>query len=323
MSLVNRRRREDQSVEELVRHAARLGLALGLVLGLFLFGLLFLSFTAQAQRPAPRHRPCITHRHRHRHHDHARRLRGRCAGAETMSLGAGARGYPDWQRVQNWDGPLVFSQSGVNHKGRFQTPIVEVSRFAAIEGRVKAFIAPVLLTLEWFAGPTEETLTGQRQLVLTPEISEWAQLQIRNLGPWVRATFAPVDVAVEWQLGLQLVCTNRAYPLELVPRQSVLVNTSHAFAEAGSVTAYPTDYFAGPIRVEAINFNAAGPLEVVLEAAVAPEEYVEVDRTIITAAQVVLSASFVAPVGAWRVLIRAAGKAETTVKVTPSVTGST
>lgn len=162
-----------------------------------------------------------------------------------MALGSGPRGYADWQRVVNWDGPSILDHTGaVPGGGPVSSGILEASRYGYIGGIIQANNPSVKVTLEWFLDAAGTILLAKRTLWLAVNITNPAQLRVPNLGPWVRVSTN--KASGEYTLTAHLFLTNRTHPCELIPSESLLINTVPTIATAGEVTIFPTDYFAGP-----------------------------------------------------------------------------
>lgn len=239
-----------------------------------------------------------------------------------MALGSrGPRGYGDWQRIVNWDGPTLYESTALQHEGRFM-PIARMAadRYSHLSGLLSVGENPVLVTLGWWTAQTEAKALCLRQFVLDPKVPESAFLHIPNMGPWLEVEMTPASEVTRWKLSTALAYSNRVFPLELVPRYPALLDVTHEFAGAGAFTVYPSGYYAGPIRL-LLSQSAALTANAKLEVAKEPGVWVVIDVASIAAAET-KGFTMLAPSGAWRVTLEASGIDTVICRVVPSVTGS-
>lgn len=241
-----------------------------------------------------------------------------------MGLGStgGERGYPDWQRVSNWDGPVFYSANAVLHKGSAALPApINVDRYSSVEGKIRALKNPVKVTFVWLSAASGGVTIATRRFEVDPLIVNACNLHLPSLGPWLSVEWNPAEAATEWELTATLLLTNREYPLEMVPLESLLLNASHEFTEAGAFAVYPTTYYAGPIRL-LLSQSVVATLTAKLEVETGAGVWVPIDTVAITGAETKV-VTMVAPLGAWRVVLEATAATTAICRATASSTGST
>jgi hypothetical protein len=207
----------------------------------------------------------------------------------------GPLGYPDWQRVNNYDSPVLFAQVTVVSAGTIITPVLDVSRYAYLGGADQAITNSAQALITWYADSAGTIQTGQR--VFSIHASQGiAYYRLPNLGPY--CTLAWLEFGgVHFQHSCQMFGTNRFHPLEFIPSRAQLITQSNVpLAASASVNVWPVGYYAGPVQIW-INGPASGWLYV-LQSLDANAVAQFVDR-----AQPAASGDFrwntVAPPGAW------------------------
>lgn len=237
-------------------------------------------------------------------------------------LGAGSYGYNDYQRIINYDGPVLLAETSAKAKGPKTFGPVNVSRWLATQIRVgpKEPARNGLLTCEWATEKTGGEPLGERQIPFTSHLGIM-QLLVPNLGPWL-------TVQLEWGgTGVTFVCSasNRLItPAGIVtPTVPVIIPVStHKLKAAEGVTVYPASYAAGPIGVR---LTASGKAASATLEALNPEgEWEAVTVRELAGTLLSESLSLIAPLGAWRlhVVNTAALEAEVTLAAVASPTGA-
>lgn len=247
-----------------------------------------------------------------------------------MSLGAGELGYPDFQKVANWDGP-VLAESGLNEMPYATT--FPVGPYGYLNGSINVLSAYALASFEW--GPTATfpklpTMSViKRQLILgngeaggLKGSSGGALLRIPNWGPYCRLRVTQVG-ANNTLPHVTLAGTNRVSPYETLPATTPLVVASHVFAGAGVVTVAPAFFWSGPMRVVYFS-EAAGIASTVRLNGLLPPEGVETTFDFITVGSGVTVFNLYAPFTTWWLTVEAAGVNKTTsIVAQPLLSGST
>jgi hypothetical protein len=234
-------------------------------------------------------------------------------------------GYPDYQRVVNWDGELLVANTERVLKEKLTLGPFNVARFGwlagALGGRFAKGVAAIEWKFTWYNNETGSVEVGHRTFMTNPEITSHAQIHLPNLGPWLNivANFAAVEVRTK----LILQPTNRPYPTELIPQvATILPYTVKKIAKGGGAIYVPGSYYSGPAHmfVGSVGQEMAPALEVYN-----PEEAWEVaEQYTQTATNTRAVYTIVIPTAPWRISVTNLGAAETEVgvSVTPSMTGS-
>jgi hypothetical protein len=230
------------------------------------------------------------------------------------------RGYADWQRVENYDSPLLFNATSPGNFAPFVFGVQDVSRFGYLGGRMQEQTSQSLANIAWFADPAATELMSYRAVAFTSNILNLAQLRFPNLGPFVRLTSQAFG-ATNYSLNAQLFGTNRIHPLELIPAFGVIIDQQGVVLPAsGAVTLYPSDYYAGPARLVV---SASQVYTWELQWLSTTGNWDIIDNQSNIAANVTTEQSIVTPPGAWRLIILNATAAAGIyfAAVTPSTTG--
>ena len=236
------------------------------------------------------------------------------------SIGPG--GYPDGQRVANWDGPTLWSETTTPTNAAVASPVVNVSRYGYLAGFMDEFLSQSQVEISWFADRNAAISINRRQFVLTSQILHVASLRVPNLGPYAQVQVSAIG-GVNYDFATLLFATNRTHPLELIPQSPVLIDQQNqAIAANATNTYYPSDYYAGPVSVWAD--VSQGPALVTLQYLTTAGSWDMIDqRTIAAAGEQPFQ--MVTPAGAWRMQVtnQAAAAGAVFLAATPSLTGST
>lgn len=231
------------------------------------------------------------------------------------------RGYADWQRVSNYDTDLIYSIARAGAGGPDVTGIIDVSRFAYLGGSERIGITNVVVTVTWASDAAFANLMGRRQFVLSPNVTNSAQYRLQNIGPFMQMAWAGVG-NVQFSHNASLLATNRYGPLELIPSAPQLIASVNApVGAAGSTTATPSDYYAGPVA--AVVSSVGGATTFVAQTMTPTGVIVNISPGLTPAANVVTALDFIAPPGAWWIAVLNPGAATTySTTAVPSVSGS-
>jgi len=175
----------------------------------------------------------------------------------TPLVTAPARGYTDYQRLENWDSGVVWVLPCALGNATIFSPILDCSRFAYVGGHVYDANNQHIETYSWYSDKDATVTLGQRSFVVNSNVTTAAQLRLPNLGPFLQVRLAAIAAGLFQPCGA-LVFTNRPHPLEFVPSSPVLISRQVAALGAGATdTLYPSDYYAGPVSVWVQPSNAA------------------------------------------------------------------
>lgn len=234
----------------------------------------------------------------------------------------GEGGYSEYQRTQNWDGPVLRTQGsglriGTQKYGRFNC-----SRYGYLSGVYKCTDADVTLIFRWWEGKTGGQMYGERVIQIASGVELPLQYRVPNMGPWVEIIVKPKTEVVEYHDEGRFGLNNRDHPLEAIPQSTLLLNNQAVKVPATStVNVFPKCYYAGPAIMQLKPVAEAGTWK--LEVEVSPEVYVTVKEGAIpkateTGFEVIL------PLGAWRLAVSNASAVEQTYSATviAPITGS-
>lgn len=230
------------------------------------------------------------------------------------------RGYSDYQRVDNWDGPILDQQTMHTFNAPEQSGVLDVSRYAYIGGSMTATTGTAYsFTANWYADQAASEFVGSRIFVIQASMGHQMQFRLPSIGPWLSMIWTPVTAnAIRTNV---IQATNRQHPLEIVPVTSILLTKQGVSIPATTTTRYfPTDYYSGPARVWVSGAGIVGFLGV---------EYLDTTNTWNPIDEMPLAAgdnrgTITTPTGAWRIYVdNTTASAQTVdVVVTPSTTGS-
>ena len=169
-------------------------------------------------------------------------------------------GYPDFQRVVNWDSPVLYADSVVDETTYAQSGALDVSRYGYMGGYLEVSVGYCTVTLEWFLDQAMTTIVGQREFVLDQHVANICQPKMQHMGPFLQVTVEAIANA-PFTASWSLFATNRASQLEFMPVTPLLVDTfSSNVPIGGNYVLYPASYYAGPVAVwmqtPAANWNA-------------------------------------------------------------------
>lgn len=236
-----------------------------------------------------------------------------------MALGAGKLGYPDWQREANWDGPTLWEPPTTERATTITSPMMNVSRYAALTGHVGISGHDGLATFRYFSDQAGTKETGARRVFLHHAIPNSANLLLENLGPWCQVNIA--TAGEKYTPFVRLLATNRQRVQEVLPLEPLLLDTNPVFAGAETKTFTPGSYYAGPVAVW-VNSSGAGIFcAVIMETCQVVGEYTRVDQLTLPSNEE-KRGTFQAPLGAWQVAVTTNGVTTVELRLTAASTGS-
>jgi len=165
----------------------------------------------------------------------------------------GPRGYPDYQRVENWDGPRLIKESEERLPGeKVESALIEVSRYSAIA--VPAFCEKgnVNLICTWTNASVKEVI-ATREFAFSKSIGSKAQLRIPNLGPYMFFTMKFVG-GEAGLLTIEVFGTNRQSP-ESIPGKAILHHVKRKYKASEEQTYNLTEYVSGKVGVAVRSFG--------------------------------------------------------------------
>lgn len=230
------------------------------------------------------------------------------------------RGYIDYQRVSNYDSPLMdFSTAALTVS--FTGAVQDVSRYAAFVTVTAPLAVIGYLTCQWSTDALLTNVVGQRTVPFDYSGLGAIIWRAPNLGPYVRAKWFNVS-GVPGATLLETFATNRLpSPNEITPSTTFLIDKqSVAIGGAANSYHYPADYYAGPVQVWMNTSSSSLVLD--FQALNIAGVYDSYNQIAVPAGN--LTEVIITPVGAWRVHIANPGAATSYyLTVMASATGST
>lgn len=229
-------------------------------------------------------------------------------------------GYPDGQRIQNWDGVLGWNLPIQAVPNPLTSPVMDVSRYASVAGQMQCPVGQALLTFTWYADQARTLQLGARQIVLSANIASIGNYLLPNMGPFLQVQVVSIGAGVA-NVALTVSPSNRQRVLELLPQFPAQVTiTNETLAANATNTHYPQEYVAGPVYCHA-TANQAWTLR--LEYLNNAGVWTTLFALIETAAGVFFG-SFPVPLGAWRIDVQnnTATATTDTIRLWQSPTGS-
>jgi hypothetical protein len=163
----------------------------------------------------------------------------------------GPRGYPDFQRVENWDGPefVPLTSPVIPELKPFATGYVDCSRYSATALQIEVFLGTVKCEVEWSSEPGFTGRIGAKTWRMAFGTGGSGYLRLTNLGPFVNLIIH--SVGAEAAVHLHAIFTNRVPTQEAIPvSEQILKNTSV--------------YKAGETKIIGVEELATGTAHVIL-----------------------------------------------------------
>ncbi|MGH9071243.1 MAG: hypothetical protein ACRDX8_08810 [Acidimicrobiales bacterium] len=191
-----------------------------------------------------------------------------------MPSGAPPIGYPDWQRVTNWDGPALLSTTA-KEVSNYLSPIMDVSRYANLKlgliDRQEEHTLTYLVTLYWYAqGNGESHQLGEQAFVLNPDTSYQGQSDINvtipNRGPWVQLKISEAQGRGPMNIEIYLGTDNRVGLPPTAPRQPSLLAYSKNILSGATAHTWPTYNWTGSAVLSIARGGAAKAFTIQIEA---------------------------------------------------------
>lgn len=232
------------------------------------------------------------------------------------------RGYADYQRVGNYDTGVLFQDLAVHPGGSLLTPVIDVSRFAYLTGRVNTGTGQQNMAVSYYLDSAASIAVGGRQLTLDSRIGQLLVPHFQNQGPFMTIQWVQVGGGA-LSTNIVIAASNRPGTLESLPSQAWVVNQVNTPIGAGiTVDTFANYYYSGPMQVAVWASNAN--MALLLNAFDPFGAAVQLDVFPIPVASVWQRLQMTAPSGAWKLGIQNSGAAGNFyLNVTPTTTGST
>lgn len=155
------------------------------------------------------------------------------------------RGYPDWQRIDNYDSGVLFSLNVLNVTAAQLSPIIDVSRYARLGSFMSVSGDNCQILMQWYMDAAGTVQVGERVFQVAGALFPSHQSFFINLGPFVRVAITPMSSAAT-NINWVVFGTNRDSVSEVTPRANNLVNVQNLNIGAGAnVIIRPSDYASG------------------------------------------------------------------------------
>lgn len=236
-------------------------------------------------------------------------------------IAAPARGYADYQRIENYDTGVIVNLAAAGSTGVVISGIVDVSRFEYLAGLVTMNVGFCTITATWFADAAGSIVMGTSQFVVSSTILRPMQLRLPNLGPFVQVQMGAI-AGGNYTGTVQLIGTNRYNALPAVPVDQMVMNTPNtAVAPSNTATFNPSDYYAGPATAW---ISTTGAFSLIDFQSVDTNGAGQIFYSLATAAASTQQFPLTMPMGWWLVQAKnvTAGNQSIQINVTPSMTGS-
>ena len=236
-------------------------------------------------------------------------------------MSTGPQGFPDYQRVVNWDSSALINDTGTARVGSFTYPAVFVGRYAylAMVAAVRG-VPNCRMTVTWFSDAALSIGLGSVNIMLDPNNSGNCQLRLENLGAFAQITLASVGVA-NFTSHMTVIGSNRPYNIPVVPSDAgVIFNSVGVIGAGASVPIVPDTYFAGNGILSIL--PAAAPVTAELRGMDLGGTY-RGWATVSAAANVRASVQTLFPMGAWEIVLTNTGGVNTSCEtdLVPGWTG--
>lgn len=159
---------------------------------------------------------------------------------------AGTLGYPDWQRIQNWDSPVLLDKQNYTQNTAFSSPPMDVTNYGYVGVLANCLLNSFQLFMQWYLDSAATIGTATREFVLNQSVGNFMQVHTPNHGPWLVVSSIPIGGA-NYTADLRAVGTNRQSLLELIPSHpSLLEVATGVTANGATVSTWLGDYYSGP-----------------------------------------------------------------------------
>lgn len=142
-------------------------------------------------------------------------------------------GYPDWQRLTNWDGPVLWEPAPGVYNAQLNGPVMRVDRYQALSCLLEITAGKASFTFAWYADQALTTLIAARQVYLDGGAGNTSIVRLTNLGAWCQVLITPIGGAAFTLASTVFAVTNRGFPSEYVAISSMLAQVESQNINAG------------------------------------------------------------------------------------------
>lgn len=236
-------------------------------------------------------------------------------------VSAPARGYSDYQRLENFDTGILENFVTPGNNASFSSPVIDVSRFAYFCGEIREQSTQSAWAFNYFLDSLGSVFIGGYNFTCAQAGAQAGQLHIPNLGPFVQILVQAIG-GVNFQASGSLFASNRVTLTQLIPPLPQLVIVNNFNMPAGNTNFFPNAMYAGPARLMMVSPVAS--TIIALEYLDTGGNYFILDEYTSGAVNAPLQATIICPLTAWKIVVNNPGVATVGlfVAVTPSVTGA-
>lgn len=231
-------------------------------------------------------------------------------------------GYPDGQRIANYDSGLLAEMANIAGPGPYVSSIINMQHYAAVCGQLACTVNPCVCTLAWYDDIATDIQAGLRTMALSPLIQPGnGGMLLPNLGPFLQITFTNIG-GLNFTGEAIIFGSNRVSPIPFIPQYSTLIDQQNtAIGANATATLYPSDYYAGPLQLAYIVNQASAYAFQYLTPAGTWDQFINSQQV---PASTWVVEQYTVPPGAWRFEVVNESAVVTTyfAAITPSVTGA-
>lgn len=219
-------------------------------------------------------------------------------------------GYPDYQRIVNFDGPTIFSGATRERFVTISTPILPCSRYASVH----CAVAPpeggenIELQIAQFMNVAGTPPIVFQNYFINRSTAEGPQnefqLHLPLLAPYVQFSLGAVRAGGTWRTEWSFGLDNREARLPHRPQGPLLIPGTTRTVEAGRTFLISPNYFyAGQVGLSFLTTRMANAAIVLSVLGGTPAEYRTARVFQAAVANAWQQVTFGAPIGAWRLAL--------------------
>lgn len=145
-------------------------------------------------------------------------------------------GYPDFQRLSNWDGPVLWQPTPGAYSATLTSPVMRVDRYQSLAVLVLLTAGKVLFSANWYADQALSTQIGSRQIFLDGAAGQYASGRLVNLGAWCQVQLLQMAGGSFTLSTTAIAPTNRGALSEFAPVEPVLISAQARGIVIGATT---------------------------------------------------------------------------------------
>lgn len=238
-------------------------------------------------------------------------------------VGSPGTGYPDGQRLANYDSGPLWNIGSVTGNTPVVSPVMNMQHFAAAGGYIIATVGIATVQMTWYADALLVTEISAKTFQIDHNIpAALGGLMIPNLGPFLQVTVSAISGG-NFGVNAVIFGSNRVSPIPWIPQNGLLINIAGAAIGAGqAIDSFPSDYYAGPCMVW---FAGPAAQSFITLLTLGGNGGYNTNQQISVAANGEVTEQLVMPSGAWKMTAQqvAGGASTYDLTVIPSLTGST